>query len=54
MLNVSEAGQIETHTTESLVHDPSSFEVEIAITKLKRCASPGSDKNSRRTDSGRR
>jgi hypothetical protein len=36
-------GQIEMHTAEALVPDPSPFEVEIAIEKLKRYKSPGSD-----------
>jgi hypothetical protein len=31
------------HTVEPLVPDSSSFEVEIAIAKLKRYISPGSD-----------
>jgi hypothetical protein len=35
--------QIEIHTAEPLVPDPSPFEVEIAIAKLKRYKSPGSD-----------
>jgi hypothetical protein len=35
--------QIEIHTAKPLVPDPSSFEVEIAIAKLKRYKSPGSD-----------
>jgi hypothetical protein len=39
----SDSGQIEIHTTEQLVPDPSPFDVEIAIAKLKRCKSPGSD-----------
>jgi hypothetical protein len=33
--------QIEIHTAEPLVPDPSHFEVEIAIAKLKRYKSPG-------------
>jgi hypothetical protein len=40
--NVSDVRQIEVHTTEPLVH-PSCLEVEIAIAKLKKCKSPGSD-----------
>jgi hypothetical protein len=40
---VSDVRQIEIHTVESLVPDPSCFEVEIAIAKLKRYKSPGSD-----------
>jgi hypothetical protein len=35
--------QIEVHTAEPLVSDPSCLEVEIAIAKLKKCKSPGSD-----------
>jgi hypothetical protein len=35
--------QIEIHTAEPLVLDPSPFEVEITIAKLKRYKSPGSD-----------
>jgi hypothetical protein len=35
--------QIEIHTAEPLVPDPSPFEVEIAIVKLKRYKLPGSD-----------
>jgi hypothetical protein len=41
--NVSDVRQIEIHTAEPLVPDPSCLEVEIAITKLKKCKSPGSD-----------
>jgi hypothetical protein len=40
---VSDVKQIEIHTAEPLVPDPSPLEVEIAIAKLKRCISPGSD-----------
>jgi hypothetical protein len=36
--------QIEIHTAEPLIPDPSHFKVEIAIAKLKRFKSPGSDK----------
>jgi hypothetical protein len=46
LLNVHRASavrQIEIHTAEPLVTDPSPFEVEIAIAKLKRFKSPGSD-----------
>jgi hypothetical protein len=35
--------QIEIHTAEPLVPDPSPSEVEIAIAKLKSYKSPGSD-----------
>jgi hypothetical protein len=35
--------QIEIRTAEPLVPDPSSFEVEIAIAKLRRYKSPSSD-----------
>jgi hypothetical protein len=34
---------IEIHTAEPVVPDPSRFEVEIAIAKLKRYKLPGSD-----------
>jgi hypothetical protein len=40
----SEVRHIEIHTPEQLVPDPSPFEVETAIAKLKRYKSPGSDK----------
>jgi hypothetical protein len=43
LLNVhrlSDVRQIEIHTAEPLVSDSSSFEVEIAITKMKRHKSP--------------
>jgi hypothetical protein len=40
---VSDVRQIEIHTAELLVRDPSPFEVEIAISKLKKCKSPCSD-----------
>jgi hypothetical protein len=46
LLNVHRASDvrlIEIHTAEPLVPDPCSFEVEIAIAKLKRYKSPGSD-----------
>jgi hypothetical protein len=39
----SDVRQIEMHTAEPLVPDPSPFEVEFAIAKLKRHKSPGSD-----------
>jgi hypothetical protein len=35
--------EIEIHTAEPLAPDPSPFEVEIAIAKLKKYKSPGSD-----------
>jgi hypothetical protein len=38
--NVSDVRQIEVHTAEPLVPG---LEVEIAIAKLKKCKSPGSD-----------
>jgi hypothetical protein len=41
---VSDVKQIEMHTAELLVPDPSPFEVEIAIAIFKRYESPGSDK----------
>jgi hypothetical protein len=46
LLNVHRFGdvrQIDIQTAESLVPDPSPFEVEIAIAKLIRFKSPGSD-----------
>jgi hypothetical protein len=41
--NVSDVRQIEVHRAEPLVPDPSRFEVETAIAKLKNYKSPGSD-----------
>jgi hypothetical protein len=41
--NVSDVRQIELHTAEPLVPGPSRLEVEIAIAKLKKYKSPGSD-----------
>ncbi|PNF35986.1 hypothetical protein B7P43_G02286 [Cryptotermes secundus] len=41
--SVSDVRQIEMHTVEPLVPDPSPSEVESAIAKLKRYKSPGSD-----------
>jgi hypothetical protein len=41
--NVSDVRQIEVHTAETLVPGPSLLEVEIAIAKLKKYKSPGSD-----------
>jgi hypothetical protein len=46
LLNVhraSDVRQIEIHTPEPIVPDPSTFEVGIVIAKLKRYKSPGSD-----------
>jgi len=40
---VNDARQTEVHTAEPLVPEPSAFEVEMAIEKLKRCRSPGVD-----------
>jgi hypothetical protein len=40
---VSGVRQIEIHTAEPVVPDPSFFEVEVAIAKLKRYKSPGTD-----------
>jgi hypothetical protein len=40
---VSDVRQVEIHTAEPLVPDPTSFEVEIAIAKLKMYKSPSSD-----------
>jgi hypothetical protein len=41
--NVSDVRQIEVHTAESSVSGPIRLEVEIAIAKLKKYKSPGSD-----------
>jgi hypothetical protein len=41
--NVSDVRQIEVHAAELLVPGPSRLEVEIAIAKLKKYKSPGSD-----------
>jgi hypothetical protein len=41
--NVSDDRQIEIHTTEPLIPGPSHLEVEIAIAKLKKYKSSGSD-----------
>jgi hypothetical protein len=41
--DVSDVRQVEVHTAEPLVPGPSCLEVEIAIAKLKRYKSPGSD-----------
>jgi hypothetical protein len=41
--NVSDVRQIEVHTAEPLAPGPSRLEVEIAIAKLKKYKSPGSD-----------
>jgi hypothetical protein len=41
--NVSDVRQIEVHMAEPLVLGPSRLEVEIAIAKLKKYKSPGSD-----------
>jgi hypothetical protein len=43
LLNVSDVRQIEIHTAEPLVPEPSPFEVEIAIAKLKKYKLPGSN-----------
>jgi hypothetical protein len=40
---VSDDRQREIHIAEPLVPDPAPFEVEIAVAKLKRNRSPGSD-----------
>jgi hypothetical protein len=42
MHNDSEVRQIEVHTAEPLVPNPSPFEVEIAIVKVKKYISAGS------------
>jgi hypothetical protein len=41
--DVSDVKQIEAHTAEPLVPGPSRLEAEIAIAKLKKYNSPGSD-----------
>jgi hypothetical protein len=41
--NVSDVRQIEVHWAEPLVPGPSHLEVEIAVAKLKKYKSPGSD-----------
>jgi hypothetical protein len=41
--NVSDVRQIEVHTAEPLVPGPSHLQGEIAISKLKKYKSPGSD-----------
>jgi hypothetical protein len=41
--NVSDVRQIEVHTTEPLIPGPSRLEVEIAVAKLIKYKSPGSD-----------
>jgi hypothetical protein len=41
--NVSDVRQIEIHTAEPLVPDLSHLEAEIALAKLKKYKSPGSD-----------
>jgi hypothetical protein len=43
MHNVSDVRRIQVHTTEPLVPGPSRLEVEIAVAKLKKYKSPGSD-----------
>jgi hypothetical protein len=40
---VNDVRQIEIHTPEPLVHEPSPFEVENGIAKLKKYKFPGSD-----------
>jgi hypothetical protein len=40
---ISDIGQIETHTAEPLVPEPSPYEAETAIAKLKKYKSPGSE-----------
>jgi hypothetical protein len=45
ILRVSALRQIDTNKVEPLAHDPSSFEGEIAISKLKRYTMPGSDQS---------
>ena len=43
MHGVKDVGQAEIHTAEPLVPEPSAFEVEFAIGKLKSHKSPGID-----------
>jgi hypothetical protein len=43
MRNASDVRQIEVHMAEPLVPGPSRLEVEIAIAKLEKYKSPGSD-----------
>jgi hypothetical protein len=40
---VNDVRQTEMHTAEPLVPEPSAFEVEMAVGKLKRCKSPATD-----------
>jgi len=42
-MGVNDVRQTEIHTAEPLVPEPSAFEVEMAIKKLKRCKSPRID-----------
>jgi hypothetical protein len=41
--NIGDVRQIEVHTAESLVPGPCHLEVKIAVAKLKKYKSPGSD-----------
>jgi hypothetical protein len=41
--NVNDVRQVEVHTAEPLVPGPSCIEVKIALAKLKKYKSPGSD-----------
>ena len=43
MHGVHDVRQTETHTAEPLVPEPSAFEVELAVEKLKSHKSPGID-----------
>ena len=43
MYGVKDVRQTEIHKAESLVPEPSAFEVEVAIEKLRRHKSPGID-----------
>ena len=43
MHGVKDVGRAEIHTAEALVPEPSTFEVELAIGKLKSHKSPGFD-----------
>jgi hypothetical protein len=40
---VTDVRQREIHTVEPLVPEPSAFEIELAIERLKRLVSPGTD-----------
>jgi hypothetical protein len=52
--NVSDVRQIEIHTAEPLLPDPSHLETEVATAKLKKYKSPSSVEIPGTTDSSRR